>query len=491
MSPTNPSLEVRRRLQLTLRGRVQGVGFRPFVYRLASEMSLPGWVANSAEGVSIEVEGSDWELARFLLRLRQERPRSSTIAFEESKYLLALGYRDFQIKAAESVGEGSAWVSPDFATCQECLQELFDSSNRRYRYPFLNCTHCGPRFTIVESLPYERGRTTMRRFGQCAECLEEFHSPSNRRFHAEPNACPECGPQLEGREEGLQAAITALQSGKIVAVKGIGGFHLMVDARDEAAVKRLRQRKEREEKPFALLYPSLELLAGDCDISEAESKLLTSPGAPIVLLSRKQKSASGIVENVAPGSTWLGAMLPSNPLHHLLARGLGFPVIATSGNRSEEPICTDNEEARTRLAGIADAFLAHDRPVAHFVDDSVVRVVDGEELVLRAGRGYGPMAWEFPEAAVQGLAVGGHLKNTVALSRGKRMFLSPHIGDLTHPAARDAFTQTVKHFVDALRRCLGALRFSSGLCLIAVCLRAFRISHPGPAPFCACDGMPF
>ena len=449
-----------RRLRVIVRGAVQGVGFRPFVYRLAHELGLKGWVNNSSQGVTLEVEGPPAPLEEFCARLRAEKPPRAILRRVETEELEPKGYTTFEIHRSEAEGEKTALVLPDIATCPECLKEIFDPRDRRYRYPFTNCTNCGPRFTIVEALPYDRPNTTMRKFKMCPDCQEEYENPLDRRFHAQPNACPECGPHLElwdpaghllaKRDEALRRAAQAIREGHIVAVKGLGGFHLVVDARDEAAVQELRERKRREEKPFALMYPSLEFIKAHCEVSELEEGLLTSPEAPIVLLRRtgRGRGREEIAPAVAPNNPYLGAMLPYTPLHHLLMAELGFPVVATSGNLSDEPICTDEREALRRLAGIADLFLVHNRPIARHCDDSVARVLDGHVVLLRRARGFAPLpvslpaSWPRPPGAM--LAVGGHLKNTVALAVGREVFLSQHIGDLDTPEARRAFRRAVR-----------------------------------------------
>lgn len=440
-----------QRIRLVIRGAVQGVGFRPFVYRLATELDLRGWVLNSAQGVFIEVEGEPTLLQQFVKRLYHELPPRAFIQSMEQSVLDPVGYTTFEIRHSEETGEKSAFILPDIATCADCLREIFDPANRRYRYPFTNCTNCGPRYSIIESLPYDRPNTTMKAFTMCAKCREEYENPLDRRFHAQPNACPECGPHLElwdergcalaQHDEALRRAADAIREGRILAVKGLGGFHLIVDARNEQAVRRLRERKRREEKPFALMYPSLQMVQAHCRVDETEERVLTSPESPIVLLRRKEEA--DVAPSVAPGNPYLGVMLPYTPLHHLLLAELGFPVVATSGNLSDEPICTDEHEALQRLAGIADLFLVHNRPIARHVDDSVVRVLMGREMVLRRARGYAPLPVLVKEPLPPLLAVGAHLKNTVALSVGRQVFISQHIGDLETPQALEAFRRVI------------------------------------------------
>jgi hydrogenase maturation protein HypF len=470
---------VRQRLRVQIRGAVQGVGFRPFVYRLATGLGLTGWVVNSSSGVVVEVDGDASALERFLLAVGRECPPRAIVQGIETAFLDPAGFTRFEIRESQD-GEKTALVLPDIATCDDCLRELHDPDDRRHRYPFTNCTNCGPRFTIVQALPYDRPNTTMAGFPMCAECAAEYHDPGDRRFHAQPTACPACGPHLElwdadgavlaVRDEALRQAGARIAAGAIVAVKGLGGFHLVADARNGGAVQRLRWAKAREEKPLALMFPSLESVRRACEVSEREERLLISPEAPIVLLRRIREGGgrgaegggrraegggreAGVADEVAPGNPYLGVMLPATPLHHLLLGDVGVPVVATSGNRSDEPICTDEREAIDRLRGLADVFLVHDRPIARHVDDSIVRVVAGRELVIRRARGYAPLPIPlvqndpFPDltpAVV--LGVGAHLKNTVALALGSNVFISQHIGDLETPEAFGAFERVIGAF---------------------------------------------
>ncbi len=467
MKPAAPD---RLRLKLVVRGAVQGVGFRPFIFRLATELGLAGWVNNSPQGVFIEVEGPRAMLEKFLLRLEAEKPPPCSIQSLETSWLDAVGFKVFEIRPSETAGNKTTLVLPDIATCPDCLREIFDPKNRRYRYPFTNCTNCGPRFSIIESLPYDRANTSMKSFTMCPRCQAEYDDPANRRFHAQPNACPVCGPQIELWEGGdvsplskrgqvralqnddaLLAAAQAIREGKIVAVKGLGGFHLWADARNDQAVRLLRERKHREEKPFALMFPSLESVKNECEVSPLEERLLRSPEAPIVLVEKIANRQSQIVNAVAPGNPNLGAMLPYTPLHHLLLAELGFPVVATSGNLSDEPICTDERDALERLPDIADVFLVHNRPIVRHVDDSMVRVMLDRELVLRRARGYAPLPITLnPRLSTLDsrpiLAVGAHLKNTVALSVGSQVFISQHIGDLETEPAHTAFRRVIADF---------------------------------------------
>jgi hydrogenase maturation protein HypF len=441
------------RLKMTVRGAVQGVGFRPFVHRLAVGLGLAGWVNNTGEGVSLEVEGPRQQVERFLLRLETEKPPRSFIQSLETSWLDPVGYKIFEIKPSETGGPRTALVLPDIATCPDCIREIFDSGNRRYLYPFTNCTNCGPRFSLIESLPYDRGNTAMKRFALCPQCEEEFDNPLDRRFHAQPNACPACGPHLElwdraGKtlhlgHEALLASANVIRQGGIVAMKGLGGFHLITLAHDDAALRRLRERKHREEKPFAIMFPSLSAARAECEISPLEEKLLRSPEAPIVLL-RRRAVESMLSREIAPQHPCLGAMLPYTPLHHLLMAELAFPVVATSGNLSEEPICIDEHEAVERLGRIADSLLVHNRPIVRAVDDSVVRVMLGREMVLRRARGYAPLPvmLRTDAGAPDVLAVGAQQKNTLAVAIGRQVFISQHIGDLDNLPAFEAFVRT-------------------------------------------------
>jgi hydrogenase maturation protein HypF len=444
-----------QRVHIAVRGAVQGVGFRPFIYRLANDIGLVGWVLNSPQGVFIEAEGRKNRLDEFVLRIEKERPPHSSIQSLEYSFLDPIGYGGFEIRKSDSAGACITLVLPDIATCADCAREIFDPHDRRYRYPFTNCTNCGPRFTIIESLPYDRANTSMRKFKMCAECRREYEDPLDRRFHAQPNACPRCGPQLELWDEkgdgistgeaALCEAADAVRAGKIVSIKGLGGFHLVVDAGNSIAVSRLRERKRREEKPFALMAPSLEAIKALCAVSELQARLLLAPEAPIVLLRRSSGGDHRAVSPpVAPRNPYLGIMLPYTPLHHLLMRELGIFIVATSANLSDDPICTDEAEALEKLGGIAELFLVHNRPIVRHADDSVARILHGRELLLRRARGYAPLPVRLKENAPALLAVGGQLKNAVALTVGPQVFISQHIGDLETETAFRAFQDTIE-----------------------------------------------
>ena len=434
---------------------VQGVGFRPFVYRLANICNLTGWVINDTRGVTIEAEGAQVSLDHMLYALQHDKPPYAYYEDFDIQYLEPAGYHQFEIRESENNGSKQVLMLPDIATCPECLKEVFDPDNRRYLYPFTNCTHCGPRFSIITGLPYDRRQTTMAKFTMCDQCRKEYNDPGNRRFHAQPNACPNCGPQMQlwdtngnviaRRHQAIKRAVNAIKHGKIVALKGIGGFQLLADATSESAVIQLRKRKNREEKPFALMVTALAQAHKLCSISKEEETLLTSPQAPIVILNRKKDSEIPVTTSVAPGQPTLGIMLPYTPLHHILMRLLGKPIVATSGNLSDEPICTDEYEALDRLRGIADLFLVHDRPIERHIDDSVVRIIAGKPSVLRRARGYAPfpvsvngVADETPDLPTV-LALGGHLKNSIAVNRDTHLFLSQYIGDLNTYEATKAY----------------------------------------------------
>lgn len=443
------------RVKVVIRGAVQGVGFRPFVYRLAGELQLKGWVSNTSEGVFIEVEGDRDSLNTFLRRLQSDKPPRSSIQSLEHSFLDLLHFTTFQIKESRTKGQPTTLILPDIATCPDCLREIFDATDRRYMYPFTNCTNCGPRFSIIESLPYDRCNTSMKKFEMCPDCGREYENPLDRRFHAQPNACPTCGPHLElwdvrgdilaDGHVALLRTVEALRSGRCVAVKGIGGFLLAVDAANEHAVQRLRRRKRREEKPFALLFPDIASVKNACLVSEMEERLLLSPESPIVLLTHRRDAV--VAPSVAPNNPYLGVMLPYSPLHYILMEEIKTPLVATSGNLSDEPICTEEHEALERLRQIADLFLVHNRPIVRHVDDSIVRIVSDRELVLRRARGYAPLPLRIREAGSRTVvAVGAHLKNTVAMNAGHNVFISQHIGDLETAESYKAFTRVLEDF---------------------------------------------
>jgi hydrogenase maturation protein HypF len=443
-----------QRLRLEVRGAVQGVGFRPFVFRLAAELALPGWVLNDARGVFIEVEGPRGILERFRERIVSERPPRALVQSVETAWLPPAGFTSFEIRHSDEAGARTALVLPDLATCPECLAEVLDPAERRHGYAFTNCTNCGPRFTILRELPYDRPNTTMLGFILCPLCRAEYQEPRDRRFHAQPIACPSCGPALElwdaegttlaSRDQAIVAAAQALADGRIVAVKGLGGFHLMCDARDGAAVARLRERKLRLGKPLALMVRDLEQARELCEVSALAAEQLASAEAPILLMPRR--ASAPVAAEVAPGNPYLGVMLPATPLHHLLLRACGFPLVATSGNLSDEPISTNEYRALNRLGAIADLFLVHDRAIERHVDDSVAWIAAGRMRLLRRARGWAPLPVTVKHELPVILAVGAHLKNTVALSVGRQVFLSQHIGDLETEEAMSAFERVIADF---------------------------------------------
>ncbi|MGZ8096438.1 MAG: carbamoyltransferase HypF, partial [Methylosarcina sp.] len=444
---------------MTVEGLVQGVGMRPFVFRLAVQYGQNGWVANTPEGLRIAIEGSPCAQRKFLDSLRNDLPPLANIVSLAADRQPPVNYREFRIIDSTVDGSRSAFVLPDLAVCGECIQDLFDPRSRFYRYPFTSCCHCGPRYSIMREQPYDRPRTGMAGFPLCAECERDYHAIDNRRFHAQTLACPGCGPGLSlldpggnrlcSKEEALTEAIRYLRDGKIVAVKGIGGYQLWTDAANPAAVERLRLRKHRPAKPFALMAVDLAAAQSVGFIDELELEALASPAAPIVLLKRRQSAR--VAEAVAPGSGLLGVMLAYSPLYHLLLRDFKAPVVATSGNRGNEPICIDNDQALDRLAGIADVFLAHDRPILRPSDDSIVRRIGDRMTVLRRARGYAPLSVHLKTDLPDTLAVGGHLKNTVALCHNRQIILSPHIGDLDCEASQQQFEATLNDLQEFYR----------------------------------------
>jgi hydrogenase maturation protein HypF len=460
-SPPPPVLP--RRLRITVRGVVQGVGFRPFVYRAARDASLSGWVLNEADAVRIEVQGDAGPLERFLHALRHGHPPQARFdsldVGEVPAESSAPSPQRFEIRISSGQAEPGPAIPADLATCPACLQEIFDPEQRRYRYPFTNCTNCGPRWSIVRQLPYDRPRTSMHGFRMCRGCQAEYENPGDRRFHAQPIACPQCGPQLTLRDsagqplaEGdsaLRQAAGAVCAGRILALQGLGGFQLVVDATNEAAVQRLRDRKRRPDRPLAIMLCNLDEIRRRCLVSEAEAAAIQSPAAPILLLDRRQDrdDTADIAPPVAPGNPQLGVMLPYTPLHHLLLADAARPLICTSGNLSEEPMAITVEDALQRLGPIADFVLTHDRPIVRPVDDSVARVVSGGLQVLRRARGYAPLPIRLRRELPTILAVGGHLKNTVALSLGSAVVMTPHVGDLDTALSVDVHRQAIDDLV--------------------------------------------
>lgn len=439
------------RKALHIEGIVQGVGFRPFVYQSAQRLNLAGWVLNDSQGVTVEVEGEAADLDEFCRVLREEHPPLASLSRFDAVDLPVQGTSGFLIRHSDTEAAKTAQISPDTFVCPDCLAELFDPRDRRYRYPFINCTNCGPRYTIVTGIPYDRPKTTMAVFPMCPACRAEYEDPASRRFHAQPNACPDCGPRLslvdrEGRAlpgEPLAGAIAALREGRIVAIKGLGGYHLAVDAGNDAAVAELRRRKARDEKPFALMAADLAQVRTIACCDEQEARLLSGVERPIVLL--EQRPDHGLSPLVAPRNRYFGVMLPYTPLHHLLQEHF-TALVMTSGNLSDEPIAFSDAEARTRLGEIADCFLMHDREIYIRADDSIARVMAGQALLLRRSRGFVPRAVRLPAAHPVVLAVGAELKNTFCLTQDDRAYLSQHIGDLKNAEVLDSLAGGVAHF---------------------------------------------
>ena len=446
------------RKQIAVSGIVQGVGFRPYVYRLASERQLHGSVRNTAAGVIIEIQGPGEAVENFLLRLPAEAPPLARITGVDVRDLPCNGELRFRIVCSGPQEKIRTLISPDVAVCGDCLRELFDPTDRRYKYPFINCTNCGPRFTIVRGIPYDRPLTSMVEFTMCPACRQEYEDPRDRRFHAQPNACWQCGPQVELWDRAGAAVLAAdviheaaqkLQQGAVVAIKGLGGFHLAVDATNAAAVARLRERKRRVEKPFAVMAPSLEVAEAYCEVDEPARAELSSPQRPIVLLRRKDPCA--IADAVAPFNRELGLFLPYTPLHYLLlAEGEFSALVMTSGNRSEEPIAIDNAEVVERLHDVADFFLVHNRDILLRCDDSVVRISGGRVRQMRRSRGYVPVPVFLGEDVPPVLAVGGELKNTICLTQGRHAFLSQHVGDLENLQAHKFLAEAIAHLETVL-----------------------------------------
>ena len=447
----SPALE---RWRLTVDGTVQGVGFRPFIYQLAHRRQLAGWVRNTGEGVLIEVEGTGDNLQAFADDIRSQAPPLARVGVITHIGIDPLGDTGFIIQESGARNSARAGIPPDVATCPDCLADMMNPENRRYQYPFTNCTNCGPRFTIIKAVPYDRPQTTMRDFTLCPACQTEYNDPGDRRFHAQPNACPVCGPYLalDGTAKGDAACLTEtaqlLREGKIVAVKGLGGYHLCCDARSSEAVQTLRTRKGRAGKPFALMCPTLEAARQLCEIDATEESLLLSIERPIVLLAAK--SDNGIASQVAPGVGTLGIMLPYTPLHHLLLTAFDGPMVMTSGNLSDEPIAYHDEEARQRLGHLTDHFLTHNRPIHLACDDSLVRSYFGTPMPIRRARGFVPRTITLLDDGELRpvFAAGGDLKNTFCLTHGREALLSQHLGDLENPVSLDHYKRMVEHFCD-------------------------------------------
>ncbi|MCX7983069.1 MAG: carbamoyltransferase HypF [Syntrophales bacterium] len=443
----------KKRKRFFFSGIVQGVGFRPYLYRIAQRYELGGFVRNTPEGVLLEVEGPDGKLAEFFQTIMEELPPAAEVTHVEVSEEMIKGESSFHILESDQEGKKEVIIPPDIAVCEDCLKELNDPRDRRYLYPFINCTNCGPRLTIIRDVPYDRPNTSMSCFAFCAACRAEYVNPSNRRFHAEPNACPVCGPRLwltasDGKRlteydaDPIREAANKLKQGMCVAIKGLGGFHLAVDATSEEAVIRLRQRKCREEKPFALMVQNLEAASELVEIGQEEKRILLSPRRPIVLC--KKKEGARIASAVAPGMRDLGIMLPYTPVHHLLLAYVGLPLVMTSGNMVDEPICIGNREAILRLKNIADYFLLHNRDILVRCDDSVEMAAGNNGMIIRRSRGWAPRPIMLNQSFPDVLALGGHLKSSLCVLTETKAYLSPHIGDLETPEARDFFLESIK-----------------------------------------------
>jgi hydrogenase maturation protein HypF len=436
-----------QRIQVRLRGIVQGVGFRPFVYHLAQRLNLAGYVLNDSSGLIAEVEGEAAAIAAFLEALGSQHPPLAWIQDRAVTSLPLNGDREFRIRPSVAETGKFALISPDIATCAQCLADCTDPDNRRYGYAFTNCTNCGPRYTIIRDIPYDRPHTTMAGFAMCGPCRAEYDNPADRRFHAQPNACPACGPTLSAE---IAEAQRRLADGEILAIKGLGGFHLACDARNRAAVDRLRARKRRSDKPFAVMVRDVEAARDICVVDDAAALSLTGPRHPIVILPRRE--GAGLPEPVAPRNPTLGVMLPYTPLHHLLFSSAPFAaLVMTSGNLSEEPIVVENQDARQRLGGVADWFLVHNRDIYMRADDSVVRIFEGEERVMRRSRGYTPQTLDVGRDLPELLACGGELKNVFCLTKGTHAILSQHIGDLENYETLVFFEETLANLKKLFR----------------------------------------
>jgi len=445
------------RVHIRVSGIVQGVGMRPFIYSLAARCGVSGWVLNDSRGVEIEAEGREGSVESFVRGLQDEAPPLAHITDVTSTRMPPTGQTGFEIRLSEGARSRRVLVSPDVSVCADCLREMRDPADRRFRYPFINCTNCGPRYTIIRDLPYDRDKTTMAPFEMCPDCRAEYDDPADRRFHAQPVACPACGPQVllagaagetVSSDDPIRETAEALRAGKIVAIKGLGGFHLAVDATNDEAVKRLRSRKAREEKPLAVMTPDVESAKRFCKISPEEQELLTSLQRPIVLVGKR--SGAGLAESIAPRNRHFGVMLPYTPLHEILMEHGFLALVMTSGNITDEPVCHENEDAVERLSGIADLFLLHDRGIYIRTDDSVARVIAGAPRLVRRARGYVPRPVFLERECPPVLAVGPDLKNTICLVRGREAFLSHHIGDLRNLAALASLRQAVDHFRNIL-----------------------------------------
>ncbi|MCX5725884.1 MAG: carbamoyltransferase HypF [Candidatus Saganbacteria bacterium] len=442
---------MRKRKRIILKGIVQGVGYRPFVFDAAKKFGIAGYVSNTNSGVTIDAEAEEKDVLSFEELLRHKYPPKALLIEILMEELPLNGYKIFRVEESKPSEERSLLITPDLSLCKNCLNELFDPNDRRYLYPFITCTSCGPRSSIIKDTPYDRERTTMSTFPMCPECEKEYKDPANRRFHTEPNSCKDCGPKLTLykqekviKGDPIEEATKLIKQGEIVAIKGLGGFHLVCDAENDSAVKTLRERKGRDKKPFAIMSFDTDAVSEYCEISKEEQELLESQENPIVLLAKKKDSK--ISKHIAPDNNYLGVMLPYTPIHYLLLKDRSLTIVATSGNRSEEPIASNIEEARSELKGITEYFLDHDRDIFMRIDDSVAKVTDKKASVVRRARGYAPVPIILKKELKQVLAVGGELKNTFCLTKGRYAFLSQHIGDLKSIGSFDHFRETIGHF---------------------------------------------
>ncbi len=444
------------RVKINITGTIQGVGFRPFIYNLATSLNLKGYVLNNPSGVVIEAEGNNEKIREFLIKIDKEKPPISRIYSLEYKFLEDIGHQNFEIRKSNEHGEKKALILPDLATCKECISEVENPNDRRYLYPFTNCTNCGPRFTIIEKLPYDRKNTTMKIFRMCSLCKDEYNNPKNRRFHAQPNACSQCGPyitltdnkgnEISKKEKALKEAAKFLDNGKILAIKGLGGFHLICDATNEESVKLLRKRKNREEKPFAVMFENIDSVKQLASVSLLEERALTSVEKPIVILEKNENY--NLAKSVAPENSTIGAFLPYTPLHYLILKLFKKPIVATSANVTDNPIIKDNREAIKKLNSIADYFLTHNRPIKRRCDDSVIRIITKKPSPIRRSRGFAPLPVTLPfKLKRQVLALGPFMKNTIAVGIDDKVFISQHIGELETPLSIEFYEETVKDFL--------------------------------------------
>ncbi|NOZ69025.1 MAG: carbamoyltransferase HypF [Deferribacteres bacterium] len=448
------------RLKIDITGLVQGVGFRPFVFKLAEELGLKGYVLNNATGVLIEVEGEEGKLSEFLLRLDSEKPDISRIFSLQHAFLEESGFTGFEIRKSMDKGDKRVFILPDISACEECLRDVTEPRDRRFLYPFTNCTNCGPRFTIIEKLPYDRRNTSMKNFSMCPACKKEYHMDSDRRFHAQPIACWACGPWIslydrEGqvlceKESALEKTVNLIRKGYIIAAKGIGGYHLICDATTEDTVRRLRERKHREEKPLAVMFPDIEAIRQEMNITPLEERAITSIEKPVVIVEKK--ASTSLAASVSPGYRSAGVFLPYTPMHYLILRKFRKPVVATSANISDEPIVADEADAFARLSGTADYFLTHNRRILRRCDDSVVRIAAGRQMPVRRSRGFAPLPVTVPfKLKKPVLALGAYMNSTIALGIDDRVFISQHIGDLDTPLAMEFYEQAVEDFLGLFR----------------------------------------